>query len=175
MELSNFLLTILAGIAGTIVMTATMYLYSNITGRNTQVVHILGAMVTGNHVEAKEDKTKMLITGAISHTFVGVLFSLSYFLLWNWGVFTINWIDSNIVGSLSGIIAIIVWRSYIFVHENAPDISLSHYFFALFISHVIFGVVTVNVYRVITDNPQFWYHLQQDVNEELSLAIFMLI
>lgn len=167
MELSTFLLTIVSGFAGTIAMTSVMYIYASLTKMNTKVVHILGSLVTGNVKITEDQKTKVLVTGSIAHVFIGVLFSFSYFLLWNWGVFNISLFDSVIVGALSGIAAIIFWKSYISVHQRPPAVPLFHYFTALFISHVVFGVVTVNVFRVITDSPQFWYQLQ----EEMSILI----
>lgn len=165
MELSTFLLTILSGFIGTLAMTIVMYLYANLTKKNTKVVHILGAMVTGIIIFSKEDKTKILVTGSIAHVAVGVLFSFSYFLLWNWGIFNISISDSLIVGAISGILAIIGWKSYFKVYRKPPKVPLFHYFTALFISHIIFGLVTVNVFRIIVDNPQFWFQMQEELNK----------
>lgn len=163
MDLTSFLLTIVAGFVGTIAMTSIMYLYANLTQEDTRVVHLLGAMITGNEYLPAQRKPKVLFAGIISHISVGILFCFAYFLLWNWGVFAITWVDSVTVGALSGIIAIIVWRLYFMVHQNPPKISLKHYFIALFISHIVFGVVTVNTYRLITDTPKFYFQLQQEV------------
>ncbi len=173
MELTNFLLTLLAGFTGTVAMTVVMYLYASFTNENTRVVHVLGGMVTGDIIIHAKRKHRVLITGAICHISVGVLFSLSYFLLWNWGVFAITLVDSVIVGALSGLVAIIVWRLYLLVHQSTPAISLKHYFIALFISHIVFGVVTVNIYMVITESPQFYFQLRQEVNSKaLSSHLF---
>lgn len=164
MNFKVFLLTILSGFAGTIGMTAVMYLYASLAKKNTKVVHILGSMVTGNLDYSKPEKIKTLVTGAIAHVSVGVLFSFSYFLLWNWGVFSISTFHSLIVGGLSGVLAIIVWKLYISVYHNPPKINLTHYFTALLISHIIFGFITVNVFRIIANNPQFWFHFQEKIN-----------
>ncbi|HET8860876.1 hypothetical protein [Marivirga sp.] len=165
MQLTNFLLAIFSGLIGTIAMTLVMYSYAAITKKKTKVVHVLGLMVTGNHGFSKERKTIILTTGSITHLLVGVLFSFSYFLLWNWGVFSISTLDSIIVGALSGILAIVGWGAYFKVYSKPPRINLSHYFTALFISHIVFGWVTVNIFRLITDSPQFWYQLQEEINK----------
>lgn len=159
MESSIFLLTIISGFAGTLAMTIIMYAYAYLIKKNTKVVHIFGAMVTGNTGLTKNQKVKILATGTIAHVFVGVLFSFSYFLLWNWGIFDISLSDSLIIGLLSGVIAIIVWRLYFSVHQKPPKIPLPHYFAALLISHVFFGLVTVNIFVLISDHPQFWFQL----------------
>lgn len=159
MELKIFLLTIVSGFAGTFAMTIVMYLYGSLTKKKTKVVHILGLMMTGNLALCKEQKTKILATGSIAHVFIGVLFSFSYFLLWNWGVFNISTFDSIIIGALSGILAIIVWKSYFTVYRKPPRVPLDHYFTALFISHIIFGMVTVSMFSIISNNPQFWFQI----------------
>ncbi|MEP0712024.1 MAG: hypothetical protein ABJC55_08880, partial [Algoriphagus sp.] len=83
----------------------------------------------------------------------------AYFLLWNWGVFRINFQDSILIGAISGILAIVVWYGYLRFHSHPPKFSKLHYFLALFISHIVFGIVTVNVFQLITDNPELWYQL----------------
>ncbi len=122
-------------------------------------------MLTGDLEFILERKTKTLLPGSIAHLSAGVLFSFSYFLLWNWGIFNISITHSLIVDAISGILAIIVWKSYFVVYHNPPEAPLIHYFTDLFISHIIFGLVTVNVFRLITDNPQFWYQLQEEFNK----------
>ena len=163
MALSTFLLTILAGIAGTVIMTATMYLYARLSKANTKVVHVLGEMLTGNVRDSSSEKRKMLTVGTIGHFAVGVMFSLLYFLLWNWGYFQITLIDSLIIGAVSGSVAIIGWKFYLTMHQNPPKASFKHYAIALLISHVVFGVVTVICFQIITDNPEFWYQMKEEL------------
>ncbi len=165
MAFSNFLLTLISGLAGTIVMTIAMYLYGSVVHTDTRVVHILGAMITCRTAQSPLRQKKVLITGSVAHTAVGVLFSLMYFLLWNWGIFDITFFDSIIVGAFSGILAVGVWKMYFVLHRNPPEISLPHYFAALFISHIVFGAITVNIFSIITDEPQFWYKMKQRVSE----------
>lgn len=157
MEFSIFILTIVSGFAGTFAMTIVMYAYAHLTNKNTKVVHIFGSMITGNTGLTKNQKGKILATGTFAHVAVGAIFSFSYFLLWNWGVFDISLTDSLIIGLLSGIIAIIIWRLYFAVHQKPPKVPLPHYFAALLISHLLFGLVTVNIFNLISDNPHFWF------------------
>lgn len=161
MNFGIFLITIASGFVGTLAMTIVMYLYANLTKKNTKVIHIFGSMLTGNTGLTINQKVKILTTGTIAHVFVGVLFSFSYFLLWNWGVFSISLFDSLIIGAISGIVAIVVWKSYFKAHRKPPKVYLRHYFTALFISHVVFGLVTVYVFSIITISPQFWFELEK--------------
>ncbi len=169
MEFSYFLLTILAGIFGTVFMTAVMYAYSRITGKETRVIHILGSMLTGRSDLSVPISIKALIAGSVSHFTIGIMFSLGYFLLWNWEVFQIEFLDSVIIGALSGLLSIITWYSYFSLHLRPPKIPFTNYFFVLFIAHIVFGIVTVNVFGLLTDEPEFWYRMNNNLPEEVSL------
>ncbi|MFC5625063.1 DUF6789 family protein [Algoriphagus winogradskyi] len=161
MDIQHFFITILAGVVGTIAMTICMYLYSFSTKQFTKVIHILGNMLVGESNYYTPSRNAWVI-GTIAHFGVGVLFSFAYFLLWNWGVFRINLEDSVLIGFISGVLAIGVWQGYIILHSHPPTFSHIHFFIALLIAHIIFGLVSVNVFQMITDNPELWYQLQEE-------------
>tara|TARA_R110002020_G_scaffold254617_1_gene468370 strand:- start:54278 stop:54778 length:501 start_codon:yes stop_codon:yes gene_type:complete len=161
MDIRHFLITILSGIVGTIAMTLVMYLYSSLSKQFTKVVNILGNMLVGESNFYSPSKNAYIV-GILAHFGVGVLFSFGYFLLWNWGIFKINLEDSIWIGVVSGLLAVIVWKGYLSVHSNPPQISQVHYFIALFLAHIVFGLVSVNVFQIITDNPELWYQLQEE-------------
>ncbi|WP_111671034.1 hypothetical protein [Algoriphagus litoralis] len=163
MELSNFLTTVLAGILGTVAMTLVMYGYSLISQQNTRVMAILGSMVTGSPT-VPNDKWKRNLAGTVGHFGIGIIFSLSYFLLWNWGFFAIEIGDSLWIGLISGVIAVIVWGSYFHLHHNPPKVDLFHFFIALLIAHVVFGLVTVNLYSYLAQPSEFWFEFRQRIN-----------
>src|SRR5690606_4745896 len=146
--------------AGTVAMTGLMYLYSYLSKRFTKVIHILGNMVIGERNYYTPSRNALLI-GTVAHFGVGILFSFAYFLLWNWGIFGINLGDSVLIGIVSGVVAIIVWKIYLSLHSSPPKISHFHYFASLFLAHIVFAVVSVNVFELITDNPELWYQLQE--------------
>jgi hypothetical protein len=159
MDIRHFLITLLSGVAGTVAMTCFMYLYASLTHQFTKVIHILGNMVIGESNYNTPSRNALLI-GTVAHFSVGILFSFAYFLLWNWGIFKIDLSDSVWIGVASGIVAIVVWKIYLSVHSSPPQNSHLHYFIALFLAHIVFAVVSVNVFQMITDNPELWYQLQ---------------
>ncbi|WP_026953487.1 hypothetical protein [Algoriphagus vanfongensis] len=116
-------------------------------------------MISGEANYTSPEK-QTLVLGTLAHFGVGIIFSFSYFLLWNWGIFRINFEDSVLIGAISGVVAIIVWKTYISLHFRPPVPPHTHYFFALFLAHIVFGIVSVNVFQLITDNPEMWYELQ---------------
>lgn len=164
MEISNFMLTVMAGIAGTVGMTLVMYGYAALAGQNTRVIEILGKMLTGSAATLSYNRWKSTLAGTIAHFGVGLIFSWSYFLLWNWGVFTLDFGDSLLVGFFSGLIAFVVWGSYFILHYHPPKIDLFHYFLALVIAHVVFGLITVNLYALLCDQTEFWFEFRQRIN-----------
>ena len=149
MEISVFIMTVISGLIGTVVMTMVMYLYAAISKKNTKVIAILGRMLTGGTYPRQSDKWKALMAGTCAHFSVGVLFSWSYFLLWSWGIFSVSLEDSLWVGIISGGIAVVVWGTYHFLHASPPKLSLPHYSLALIIAHLVFGTVTVKLFTVI--------------------------
>lgn len=159
MDFNHFLITLLSGIVGTIGMTAVMYLYAKFTNQFTKVIHILGSMISGDS-NYESPKKNSLILGTLGHFAAGIAFSFSYFLLWNWGFFRIDFLDSVLIGAVSGVVAIIVWKGYLTFHNMPIKISHTHYFTALFLSHIVFGIISVNIFQLITDNPELWYELQ---------------
>ncbi|AEL28041.1 hypothetical protein [Cyclobacterium marinum] len=160
MDIKHFFITVLSGIVATVVMTIIMYMYTTLFKHFTKVIHLLGCMISGDHNLHSPSK-RTIILGTLAHFSVGIIFSMSYYLLWNWGIFEINFFDSVIIGALSGIVAILVWKSYLQLHQYQPRISQNHYFFALFIAHIIFGIVSVNIFQMITDSPDLWYELNK--------------
>ena len=160
MDFRHFLITVLSGFAGTIAMTCFMYFYSSVTHRFTKVIHILGNMVIAESKYEKPSRNALLI-GTVAHFAVGILFSFAYFLLWNWGVFKIDFSDSVLIGVVSGFVAIMVWKIYLTVHSASPKLHEFHYFIALFLAHIVFAVVSVSIFQLIIENPELWYQLQE--------------
>ncbi len=154
MDIKYFLIIILSGLLGTISMTCFMYMYNYVTHQFTKVIHILGNMLIGENRYENPSKNA-LIVGTVAHFSVGILFSFSYFLLWTWEIFQINFGNSVLIGIVSGVVAIFVWSIYLRVHSDPPKNSHFHYFVALFLAHIVFAIATVSVFQLIIDNPKF--------------------
>src|SRR3954465_8823720 len=116
----NYLIIIIAGITGTLLMTGAMYLLSAVTGQNYKVVGILATMVT-NHTTRKKGLTKFtsdILMGVVLHYLIGIMFSFVYFYLWETGHVYPGIKSSIIFGLLTGIVAIVFWSSFIYLHPN---------------------------------------------------------
>jgi hypothetical protein len=135
-----------SGIAATVTMTLIMYGYAAISKHPTQVIHILGNMLTARGSYDSLD-TKSGVIGSLFHLGTGVFFTLSYYLLWISDVIDFSWMDGLFLGIGSGILAIAGWWLYLTCHHQAPPLSFKHYFAALFLAHLVFALTAVAVFR----------------------------
>lgn len=137
----NIITAIAAGIGGTAVMTAFIYLLSYITQKRLKVVKILGTMLTFQTTPDKEtsEHSSAIVVGIIGHYTVGIIFSVIYYLLWTHGIGKPDFITCAIYGFISGIIGIIVWRIFFAIHPNPPAVPLKDYIPAILIGHIFFG------------------------------------
>jgi hypothetical protein len=143
----ELILVLASGIAATVTMTLFMYAYAAVFGKMTQVVHILGNMLTAR-LRFQSLDTKSGLVGTVFHFGVGVLFTLNYYLLWSSELISFSWVDGVILGIISGILAIIGWGFYLICHHHAPLISFKHYFTALFLAHMVFALSAVAVFKL---------------------------
>lgn len=142
---------ILAGLIGTGLMTLFMYAMTYVTDRVMKVVKILGTMLTfqttpDGHLS---DRPVAIGVGIVGHYAVGVGFALAYYLLWSWGIGKPDYSYGVLFGLASGLLAILVWRSFFAIHPKPPRISLKPYLVTLFVAHFIFTLSVVAAYNLL--------------------------
>jgi len=145
----NYIIIIIAGITGTLLMTGAMYLLSAVTGQNYKVVGILATMVT-NHTTHKKGLTKFtsdILAGVVLHYLIGIIFSFVYFYLWQTGHVDPGIKSSIILGLLTGIVAMVFWSSFIYLHPNPPSIPVFTYVLLTGVAHVLFSLGVYLVYN----------------------------
>lgn len=136
-----FLRIILAGAVGTAVMTFGMYLLAYMTKGRYKVVKILGTMLTFQTTPDKglSDKHSAIWVGLTAHYLVGIGFSFCYAWLWQKDVIEINFIQITLLGLVNGVVAAIVWRIFIAIHPDPPDLPLPRYLTAIALGHILFA------------------------------------
>jgi hypothetical protein len=150
--MSDLWKAVIAGIAGTIVMTAFMYLVSLVSNKKLKVVDILGTMLTGKTRAGGQlsYSLKAITTGLVAHFSVGIVFALAYLGLWLLGVGGPYFGSSVIFGIISGIIAVFIWRTFFLAHNRPPAIELNAYLGAIFFAHIVFAVEMVVCFRMLS-------------------------
>lgn len=141
---------IIAGIVGTAVMTLFMYVLAFVTKDRFKVVKILGTMLTFQTTPNKglSDQPSAIIIGTVAHYFVGIVFSIVYAWLWSKEIVDENFFQVAILGFVTGIFAAVVWRIFIAIHPDPPDLPLQSYLSAILSGHIFFsvGVLATHVF-----------------------------
>jgi hypothetical protein len=148
----NILTAVVAGIGGTAVMTAFIYLLSYITQKRLKVVKILGTMLTFQTTPDKQtsEHSSAIVVGILGHYFVGIVFSLIYYWLWTNGIGKPDILTCAIYGFISGIVGIIVWRIFFAIHPNPPSVPLKDYIVSILIAHIFFGIGVWATHQLLT-------------------------
>jgi hypothetical protein len=136
---------VLAGVAGTALMTAFGYLFATIIDGRLKVVKVLGTMLTNQTTANKglSESRRAIITGTIVHYAVGIGFALLYNWLWQKGIGTPGIFSGILFGFVNGIIAVTIWKIFIVLHPNPPLLPIKLYLFYILIGHLFYaeGVV----------------------------------
>lgn len=142
---------IIAGILGTAVMTLFTYVLAFITKHRFKVVKILGTMLTFQTTPNKglSHRPSAIIVGTIAHYFVGIVFSFAYAWLWSKELVDENFFQVVILGFVTGIFAVMIWRIFIAIHPNPPDLPLQSYLSAILAGHIFFAIGVFVTYFLV--------------------------
>jgi len=144
-------LTIFAGISGTAVMTAFMYIVSYITKKRFKVVKILGTMLTFQTTPARglSDSPWAIVTGIAAHYLVGILFAMVWHWLWSKGIGSPTLLICMLYGFIFGLFGILIWQLFFAIHPFPPDVPLKEYMVSILSGHLFFGVGVYCVFMVV--------------------------
>jgi hypothetical protein len=136
-----------AGITGTTFMTLFSYLVSAADDENYSEPKRLGQLADRLLPTLSKDQCQAL--GWLGHYGVGLLFSLVYVELWRrrWPRSSIK--NNLIVGGISGIIAVAIWKTTFKLHPLPPALSFNKYYLQLIPAHVVFAVFAGIGYQLL--------------------------
>lgn len=145
----NILGAIVAGIAGTLVMTMVMVMAPKMGMPKMDIVGMLGSMFSSEGNRS---------LGMVMHLMMGVVFAVIYALLWNAGIGTVNLVWGAVFGAGHWLIAGVMMGGMAMMHAGvkagtveAPGVFMVNTggmmaFMGGLIGHVIFGLVVALVY-----------------------------
>ncbi len=141
---------ILAGIAGTFLMTMFVRMFAAATGYQLAVPRVLGTLFTFTTTPSGKvsHQPVALIWGNILHYAIGIFFSLIYALC-----LTKHWLPAGIgggigFGALIGIVAVLCWLLMLKLHPLTPRIRTGIFLSSVYLGHILFGLVLALVYSV---------------------------
>lgn len=130
-----------AGIIGTAIMTAAMYLIAYATKERFKVVKVLGTMLTFQTTPHKglSNAASAIAVGIIAHYMVGIGFTFIYEWLWSERIINPNLLNASWMGFINGIVGALGWKLFFAIHPNPPGLPLSSYLIAITFGHVFFA------------------------------------
>jgi hypothetical protein len=125
-----------AGITGTSFMTLFSYLVSTLQKENFKEPEILARLIY--RLVAQMNKGYSQVAGWNLHYLVGLLFAFYYAKLWQKKVKP-TVISGLILGGITGILAMIVWKLTLNVHPSPPKIKFRRFYSHIIVAHLVFG------------------------------------
>ncbi len=136
----NVVAAIVAGIAGTLVMTALMVMAPRMGMPKMDIIGMLGSMFTADSGAARR-------LGLILHLMMGIVFAIIYALLWQAGIGSVTWLWGLIFGFVHALVVIIMMPIMMRMHPRPPAMAGGMKTVAgQIMGHLVFGLVTALVY-----------------------------
>jgi hypothetical protein len=140
---------LVCGFFATTMMTLFVLLVHKISANQLNVIRILGTMLTHTTTYDRSTSSRpvSVATGLVSHYAVGYFFTAFYVIAWQHKWLGYTTVDCALIGFITGLFGILVWRIYFAIHRFAPAVRLSVYLPTILIAHVVFGVSAGWLYR----------------------------
>lgn len=136
----------ISGVAGTSFMTLFSYLVSLIEKENYSEPEHLGTLI---HRLLPGTKKLNQAQGWATHYAVGLIFAAAFTELWERKKIKPSLKNALMLGSISGALAVGVWKLTFKLHPAPPWIRYTKYYTQLVPAHVIFALFATISYRLI--------------------------
>jgi glucan phosphoethanolaminetransferase (alkaline phosphatase superfamily) len=156
---------ITAGITGTTFMTLFSYLISVADGENFSEPERLGQLA--ERLLPKLSKEQGQALGWLGHYAVGLLFALVYVELWRRRRPKSSIKNNLLVGAVSGLIAVAIWKTTFKLHPLPPALSFNKYYLQLVPAHVVFAVFAGIGYQILKRRKFLSYEEEEKRNKEM--------
>ena len=128
-------------------MTAFSYLVSELDGENFSEPERLSQLA--KRLVPLLSKEEKLTIGWGAHYMVGLLFALAYVELWTKGKIKPTLGQTLLLGGVSGILAVAIWKTTFKMHPLPPMLSFNKYYLQLVPAHVVFALFAALGYRLL--------------------------
>lgn len=145
---------IIAGIVGTTFMT--LYSYLKAKKENQEYVEpiMINKLIdkSDNLPDIKDNYTHP--AGWVMHYATGISFMALYYLLWKKALHKPNAGKIAIIGSISGLTGIAVWKFLLTQHDRPPHNYRYGYYKQLFFAHITFTLFAMCTYKGLENREQ---------------------
>jgi len=138
---------LISGITGTTFMTLFSYLVSEIEKENYSEPERLGQLT--HNLLPIISKRESQLTGWAGHYLVGLAFAAAYVHLWKKKQIKPSFKNNLLIGGISGIAAVAIWKTTFKMHPLPPALNFDKYYLQLVPAHVVFAVFAGLGYRLL--------------------------
>ena len=140
---------VIAGIIGTTFMT--LYSYGKAKKENQQYVEpvLLNELIDNSSTLPDLNNERSHPAGWGLHYGAGILFVIAYWLIWRKALERPSLPRIIIIGSVSGVTGIMVWKTLFAHHENPPGNNRYGYYRQLFTAHIVFALSAMVSYKAL--------------------------
>lgn len=142
----DVLTVIIAGIAGTLVMTCFTQITAYLSKKPFYVVMILATMLPFKRMAAPP-KLSTYAAATVLHYSIGVAFAYVHLWVILQGIITSNTLFALLYGVVIGTIAIIGWRLFFMIHPNPPRVSTT-YFVMIWLGHIWLSITAAAIFNL---------------------------
>lgn len=90
-----------------------------------------------------------MVVGWAIHYIIGLTLVVAYYILWRYNIVDITWLSGLAFGSTIGIIGIGGWVKMFILSDYKPRIDFKGYYLQLFFAHIVFGMTTYAIYKLL--------------------------
>ena len=138
---------LVSGITGTTVMTAFSYLVAELENDNFKEPELLGQLA--QRVLPMLSEPERRVTGWTAHYLVGLTFAMAYVELWRLKQLKPSFGNMLLLGSVSGLMAVAIWKATFKIHPLPPSLNYSKFYLQLIPAHIVFAVFAGIGYRLL--------------------------
>ena len=136
-----------SAVTGTTVMTLFSYLVAEIQNEKFREPELLATLL--RRVVPELDRKYGKIAGWKIHYAVGLVFAIIYARLWERTKIKPTAKSGLVLGAISGLPAIAVWRLTFLLHPSPPKIHFRRFYGHLFLAHLVFGTFAAIGYKIV--------------------------
>lgn len=137
--MQNTLSIIISTLLATTLMTGFSYYLSFVMRKQFREPELLNKLLARLDVIGSSS-VDVNPLGWFIHYVVGMIFIVCYEIIWGVTSYPPTLANFMFIGSLFGLLAIVVWAFVLRIHPRPPKVDHRWYFLQLFIAHIIFGI-----------------------------------
>lgn len=129
-------------------MTLYSYWHSHHFNKQFKEPQLLTKLLStkGRGLDLKTNSTRK---GWAAHLVTGILFTFSYWKMWEKHKIKPGMWHGLVIGAVTGVFGGGIWKITFDMHPNPPKRDFKSFYRHLIVAHIIFGLSNVKVYRLL--------------------------